>query len=168
MDVEKELEKGRSALSENKNFTKRLKKKKPKDLDVQVQDLHDEVFDTVDCLSCANCCKTTSPGMHDKDVDRLAKHLRMKSVDLIAQHMKMDNDGDYVFREAPCPFLGSDNYCSVYEARPLACREYPHTNRKRFYQVLDLTVKNTEVCPATIKVLEGLKKVYAQKKPPRS
>jgi Fe-S-cluster containining protein len=106
--------------------------------------------------------------MKDKDVDRLAKHFRVKSVDLIKQHMKMDNEGDYVFVSPPCPFLGADNHCTVYEVRPLACRDYPHTNRKRFYQVLDLAVKNTEVCPATVRILEGLRKVYAQKRPPRA
>lgn len=167
MDLEKELEKGKAVISETKAFVKKLKKKIPKDLDVQVQDLHEEAFEKIDCLECGNCCKTTSPAMHDKDVDRLAKHLRMKSVDVIKQYMKMDGDGDYVFVSPPCPFLGADNYCSVYEARPLACREYPHTNRKRFHQVLDLTVKNTEVCPATVRILEGLKVAYAQKRAPR-
>jgi uncharacterized protein len=160
MNKDEILKHGAKHIGETKKLAKRLKKKKPKDLDQIVHDLHDETFEEIDCLDCGNCCKTTSPAIHDKDVDRLAKHLKVKAVDLIAQHMEMDNDGDYVFRSAPCPFLGADNYCSVYEARPLACREYPHTNRKRFYQVLDLSVKNTEICPAVVKVLEGLKKAY--------
>lgn len=160
MDVKSIIEKGQSNIKDTKTLAKRLKKSKPKNLDQVVHQLHEEAFDKIDCLDCGNCCKTTSPGMHDRDVDRLAKHLKMKSIDLIDQYMQMDNDGDYVFKSAPCPFLGSDNYCSVYEARPLACREYPHTNRKRFYQVLDLSVKNTEVCPAVVSVLEELKKHY--------
>lgn len=160
MDVKQAIAKGQSQIKDTKELAKKLKKSKPKDLDAVVHNLHDEVFEKIDCLDCGNCCKTTSPGMHDKDVDRLAKHLKMKSVDLIDQYMEMDNDGDYVFKSAPCPFLGADNYCLVYEARPLACREYPHTNRKRFYQVLDLSVKNTEICPAVVKVFEELKKHY--------
>ncbi len=160
MDVKAIIEKGQSNIKGTKALVKKLKKSKPKNLDQVTHQLHEDVFDEIDCLDCGNCCKTTSPGMHDRDVDRLAKHLKMKPVDLIAAHMEMDSDGDYVFRSAPCPFLGADNYCSVYEARPLACREYPHTNRKRFYQVLDLSVKNTEICPAVVKVFEELKKHY--------
>lgn len=160
MDVKTIIEKGQSNIKDTKALVKKLKKSKPKNLDQITHQLHEDVFDEIDCLDCGNCCKTTSPGMHDRDVERLAKHLKMKPVDLIAAHMEMDNDGDYVFRSAPCPFLGADNYCSVYEARPLACREYPHTNRKRFYQVLDLSVKNTEICPAVVKVFEELKKHY--------
>lgn len=141
---------------EHKQLVKRLKKTKPKNLDGVVHQLHEKVFDEIDCLECANCCKTTSPAIHDRDVDRLAKFLKIKPIQLITQYLEMDNDGDYVFRSAPCPFLGVDNYCSVYEARPLACREYPHTNRKRFYQVLDLSLKNLEICPAVANIFERL------------
>lgn len=151
------LELGRARKKENKKLAARLKASRPKDLDTVVHRLHDEVFEKIDCLSCANCCKTTSPGMHDRDVERLAKHLRMKPSQVILEYMEMDADGEYVFRGAPCPFLGADNYCSVYESRPLACREYPHTNRRRFYQVLDLSVRNTEICPAVVAVFEGVR-----------
>ncbi len=154
------LEQGKNQVKENKKIAAKLKSSKPKDLDKRVHGYHDEVFEEIDCLTCANCCKTTSPGMHDRDVERLAKHLKVKPAQLIEQHMEMDSDGDYVFRSAPCPFLGADNYCSVYESRPLACREYPHTNRKRFYQVLDLSVKNTEVCPAVVAIFEKLRGSY--------
>lgn len=156
MDVQKILQEGASKKNQNKKLAQRLKRSKPKELDKKVHALHYDVFEEMDCLDCGNCCKTTSPGMHDKDVERLAKHLKVKAVDLIDQHMEMDQDGEYVFRSAPCPFLGADNYCSVYEARPLACREYPHTNRKRFYQVVDLSVKNTAICPAVVKIFDGL------------
>ncbi len=160
MNLEKELQRGAQNKRANKKLAQKLKKSKPKSLDRDVETLHDEVFDEINCLTCANCCKTTSPGMHDRDVERLAKHLRMKPGELIEEYMHMDRDGEYVFKSAPCPFLGDDNYCSVYESRPLACREYPHTNRKRFYQVLDLSVKNTEICPAVVRVFEGLQKIY--------
>lgn len=160
MDVLKELEAGKQAQGENRQMAKRLKKRKPKKLDDVVHQLHEKVFSEVDCLDCANCCKTTSPGMHDRDVDRLAKHLRVKSSALVEQYMELDAEGEYVFRSAPCPFLGADNYCSVYEARPLACREYPHTNRKRFYQVIDLSLKNTEICPAVVRIFDQMKQHF--------
>jgi hypothetical protein len=71
----------------------------------------------------------------------------------------MDEDKDAVLKHAPCAFLGTDNYCSIYESRPNACREYPHTDRKKMHQILDLTMKNTLVCPAVLEITERLKKI---------
>lgn len=163
VDVNAYMALGKNHLKQNRKLAAKLKSSKLKNLDATVHELHDEAFEEIDCLKCANCCKTTSPGMHDKDVERLAKHLRMKPSEVIEKYMEMDTDGEYVFRSAPCPFLGADNYCSVYESRPLACREYPHTNRKRFYQVLDLSVNNTAVCPAVVRIFEKLQTVYNSK-----
>ena len=158
-DLKHKLQLAKTHQKDNKDLVKKLKKSKPKNLDLIVHDLHNEVFEKVDCLDCANCCKTTSPAIYDRDIDRLAKHLRMKPSKLIEQYLEKDVDNDYVFRTAPCPFLDHENYCSVYDSRPLACREYPHTNRKRFYQVLDLSLKNTEICPAVASIFEQLQKV---------
>ncbi|MBP6091474.1 MAG: YkgJ family cysteine cluster protein [Crocinitomicaceae bacterium] len=106
----------------------------------------------MDCLSCANCCKTTSPIFRDIDIKRIAKHLRLKENQFIQSYLRMDDEQDYVLQSSPCSFLNDDNTCSIYEFRPLACREYPHTDRKNMYQILDLTLKNTLVCPAVAKI----------------
>jgi Fe-S-cluster containining protein len=143
-------------LNENKALAKKLKKSKPKRLDNVVHQLHEETFEKVDCLECANCCKTTSPAIYERDIDRLSKHLKIKPSKLIETYLVKDDDDDYVFKTAPCPFLDYENYCTVYESRPLACREYPHTNRKRFYQVLDLSITNTLICPAVASIFEEL------------
>jgi hypothetical protein len=160
VEYESFLQDGEKRKKANRKLVTRLKAAKPKDLDETVHHAHDEAFQDIDCLKCANCCKTTSPGMNERDIDRLAKHLRMRPANVIERYMLLDEDGDYVFRTAPCPFLGADNYCSVYESRPNACREYPHTNRKRFHQILDLSLKNTEICPAVVKVFEALREHY--------
>lgn len=144
----------------NKKIIQKLKRLKPKNLDDTIHNLHDEAFEEIDCLTCANCCKTTSPIFTDRDIDRLAQHFRVRPAAFIEQYLYLDNEGHYVLHNSPCPFLGDDNYCSVYESRPRACREYPHTNRKKMIQILDLTYKNTMVCPATLKIVEALKKVY--------
>lgn len=141
-----------------KKIFDKLKRNKPKDLDDQFHELHVEVFEHTDCLKCANCCKTTSPIFYERDIDRLAKRLKIKPSDFIAKYLHIDEDKDYVLNTAPCPFLDSENYCMVYDDRPTACREYPHTNRKRMYQILDLTLKNTFVCPAVYEIVERLKK----------
>ncbi len=143
-----------------KQLFSKLQKKRPKNLDATVHRLHDDAFGQFDCLACANCCKTISPIITDKDIERLAKHLKVKPADFTRQHLRIDNDGDYVFNISPCPFLMPDNYCTVYEQRPKACREYPHTNRKRFYQLLKLSLKNCEVCPVVFEIAQKLKKIY--------
>ena len=142
----------------NKSFFKKLKKKKPKKLDSLINDFHLKAFDEIDCLDCANCCKTISPILYNKDIERLSKFLKIKPSVFFEKYLTIDSDGDYIYKEAPCPFLLSDNYCSVYEYRPKACREYPHTNRNRFIQLLDLTLKNSFVCPAVFEIINMLKK----------
>ena len=116
---------------ENKTFFAKLKKKPPKQLDYIMQELHDEEFKRTNCLECANCCKTTGPLFTDKDIERISKHFKMKPQQFIDAYLRVDEDNDYVLQAVPCTFLGADNYCSVYEVRPKACREYPHTDRKK-------------------------------------
>ena len=110
----------------------------------------------------ANCCKSISPIVIDRDIDRIAKFLKIKPSKAIEDYFELDEDEDYVFRQTPCPFLMADNYCMIYEARPRACREYPHTDRKRFSQIANLTYKNTFVCPAVFDVVEELKVIYSK------
>ncbi|MFA8434519.1 MAG: YkgJ family cysteine cluster protein [Marinifilaceae bacterium] len=157
IDLEKLKQQAKNAENENKTFFARLKKKKPKQLDNITHQLHEEVFEEVDCLDCANCCKSISPIIIDKDIERLARHLKMKPSEFIDQYLHLDKENDYVYKETPCPFLMPDNHCMVYESRPRACREYPHTDRKRFFQILNLTLKNTHYCPAVYEVTERLK-----------
>src|SRR4051812_24240212 len=121
---------------ENRKFFSKLKVSPPKNLDNLFHDAHEEVFEHTDCLNCANCCKTTSPIFYQRDIERAAKALRIKPGEFIEKYLHIDGDKDYVLNSAPCPFLGPDNYCGIYEDRPTACREYPHTNRKRMHQLL--------------------------------
>lgn len=144
--------------NETATFVKKLKSKKPKKLDDFVHGLHREAFSSFSCLACANCCKTIGPRLTDKDIERLAKHLKIKTGDFMAQHVLTDEDGDFIFNAHPCPFLLPDNYCLVYQNRPKACREYPHTDRKRFYQILPLSHKNCETCPVVFDIFEEMKK----------
>jgi len=134
----------------------RLKKKKPKFVDDLFEDLHTKVFKKIDCLTCANCCKTTSPIFRDVDIKRIAKRFRMNEMQFISSYLRMDKDRDYVLKSSPCVFLGADNKCDIYEDRPLACREYPHTNRKNMYQILDLTRKNSVICPAVARIVDEI------------
>jgi Fe-S-cluster containining protein len=83
----------------------------------------------------------------------------MKEKDFIAVYLFLDVDGHLALRSTPCSFLDpEDNTCHIYEFRPRACRDYPHTDRRRFIQIADLTLKNTSICPAAFNIVEALKK----------
>lgn len=143
---------------ENKRYFEKLKKKPPKQLDYLMDELHHEEFRKTDCLTCANCCKTTGPLFTTADIERIAGHLKMKSQQFVAKYLRVDEDGDHVLQQVPCSFLDSENYCLIYEVRPKACREYPHTDRKKFYQISDLTLQNVAICPAAYNIVEAMKK----------
>lgn len=143
--------------AENKKYFKKLKSKQRKRLDLLMQEIHDQEFEDTDCLTCANCCKTTSPIFTEKDISRISKFLKMKERNFVSQYLQRDEDDFMVLQTSPCTFLNQDNSCFIYEVRPKACSEYPHTNRKKFVQLTDLTLKNTEICPAAYNIVETLK-----------
>ncbi len=143
---------------ETKKYFAKLKKKPPKNLDYVMQELHASEFKKTDCLSCANCCKTTGPLFTDVDIERISKYFKMKPQLFISNYLRIDEDNDYVLQQLPCTFLDSENYCSIYDVRPKACREFPHTDRKKFQQITDITLKNIPVCPATYRIVEEMKK----------
>lgn len=158
MNLDQFRSEAKNREAENKKFFTGLKKKDPRKVDDVFHAVHEEVFNEVDCLTCANCCKTTSPIFYETDIERVAKALRMRPGDFVQKYLRVDEDGDYVLQSAPCPFLGPDNSCSVYESRPKACREYPHTDRKKMVQITALTFKNTLVCPAVLEMVERIRK----------
>ena len=160
-EMEKRLAKLKERASrvhqENKQFFKKLRKKPPRQLDSLMQELHDEEFEQTDCLQCAQCCKTTGPLFTQSDIERIARKLRMKPGAFIDSYLHLDEEQDYVLQEVPCTFLGPDNHCMIYDFRPKACREFPHTNRRNFHQISDLTLKNVAICPAAFQIVENMK-----------
>jgi len=159
MDLNRFRERAKNKSAENKKFLQSVKKRDVREVDDAFHQLHEEVFEQIDCLTCANCCKTTSPIFYQTDIERVARFLRLKPGDFIETYLREDEDKDYVLKSSPCPFLDQDNYCKVYASRPKACREYPHTDRKKMVQIMDLTYKNTMVCPAVLEMVERLKKI---------
>ena len=151
------LKLSKANFKENNSFFNKLKKKQPKQFDYLMSDLHNEEFSKTNCLECANCCKTTSPIFTFKDITGISKHLRLDVDDFISKYLIIDKDNDYVLKQSPCVFLNDDNTCFIYDHRPKACREYPHTNRKNFHKISQITLKNIEICPATFNIVEKLK-----------
>lgn len=160
--MKKSLEKYKNlnllAERDKANFLSFFKKNKSRieKMDTIVHDLHEQISGQIDCLECANCCRSLGPAIYDRDIERMAKTLKLKPSEVVAKYLKIDSDGDYVFKSMPCPFLMDDNYCSIYDSRPKACREYPHTDRKKFVQIYKLTVTNSATCPIAYEVLKKL------------
>ena len=157
LQTESLKQKASGKKKENEKFFAQLKRKKAGVLDAAFQQLHEKVFACTDCLQCANCCKTTGPLFTGKDIGRIANHLNLSERDFVEEYLRMDEDGDQVLRSVPCAFLLPDNRCGIYEVRPKACREYPHTNRRNMQGILDITYRNISVCPAVYEIVERLK-----------
>ena len=143
--------------AEIRPLVRRLKKANPRKVDGWFHMAHDEVFACTDCLQCANCCRTTGPRFTPKDIERLARHMRMTQHAFEVRFLRVDEDGDHVLQSVPCPFLGADNMCAVYDVRPKACREYPHTDREKQVQILGLAEKNAVICPAVAQILDKVR-----------
>ncbi|HQQ95136.1 MAG TPA: YkgJ family cysteine cluster protein [Bacteroidia bacterium] len=158
ISIEAFRKKAAQLKKENQKFYQKLRNRVPENLDEVFHRVHEEVFETTDCLSCANCCKTTSPIFYEKDIERASKALRMKPGTFTETFLKIDEDQDYVPNIIPCPFLENDNTCRIYESRPNACKEYPHTNRRKIHQITELSFRNTLVCPAVLEITERVKK----------
>lgn len=146
-----------------RKFLDRIKQRPPRDLDEQVIALDEATFQEVDCLQCANCCKTISPIFIPKDIDRIAAYLSMRPGDFTARYLRTDEDGDLVLLSSPCPFLLPDNRCRVYDVRPRACAGYPHTAQRKFHLNIEITKKNTLVCPAAHRIVSRLETIYPSK-----
>lgn len=153
-DAEEVKQEGVKNKKENQTLFKKLKKVNARQLDDWFHEAHDTAFEKINCLDCALCCKTTGPLFTDKDIERIGKTFKMKPSQFIEQYLRVDSDGDYVLQQTPCTFLQEDNTCFIYDIRPKACREFPHTDRKNMKQILNLTRKNTEVCPAVQNVVK--------------
>lgn len=118
--------------------------------------LHEEAFEKIDCLKCGNCCKGYSPRFKTPDIKRISKTLKMKEGEFIENYLRLDEDGDYVTKKIPCPFLRADNCCTIYDNRPGDCVRFPYTNEDVIVKRQNLTLKNSSFCPIVYYVLEKL------------
>lgn len=154
-ELERKQWKRKAALRQKvyKQFLKQADKNK---VLKQLPDLHEQAFSGIDCLRCAACCKNYSPRFKTPDIKRISKLLRMKEGAFIDAYLRLDEDGDYVVKSTPCPFLGADNYCSIYADRPSDCHRFPYTDEDVLLKRPAITLKNASFCPAVYVVMEKL------------
>jgi len=146
----------KKSAEKQKLFKQLLQRTEKNKILKQLPQLHEEAFEKIDCLTCAACCKNYSPRFKTPDVKRISKHLGLKESDFIEEYLRVDEDGDFVVKASPCPFLGTDNLCSIYDVRPSDCSRFPYTDEDVIVKRQHLTLKNSTFCPITYYVLEKL------------
>ena len=146
----------KKSLQRQKQYKQYLQKAEKNKVLEQLPVLHEEAFKKIDCLKCANCCRNYSPRFKTPDIKRISRHLQMRESEFIDTYLTVDEDGDFVVKTLPCPFLGSDNFCSIYEQRPSDCHRFPYTDEDVFIKRQQLTLKNSSFCPIVYFVLEKL------------
>lgn len=140
-----------------RSFLTRLKKTPPRKLDQWAVDTEPEVWKEVDCLSCANCCKTMSPTFTVADVNRIANFLGTTPKEFRDKYLFKDRIGDWLNVKQPCQFLDlKSNKCSIYAVRPSDCAGFPHLSKKKVVDYVHVHHQNVEFCPATFNMVQKM------------
>ena len=158
MDLKKFAKKADKKKDKLIKFLNKLDKIVPEDMPELVAEVDKQVWEDIDCLECANCCKTMTPTYNKADIARISKHFGMTPKAFKEKWLYKDKSGDWMNTATPCQFLGKDNKCSIYEIRPEDCAGFPHHHKKEFDLYNDTYIGNVPRCPATFELVSRLKK----------
>jgi len=141
-----------------RRFLRNLQKNPPRKLDQLTETSEREVWKEINCLSCANCCKTMTPTYKPRDIKRISLYLGMTVQEFKDKWLyKQKSSGDWLNRSTPCQFLDlQTNMCTIYEVRPEDCADFPHIGKKRTIKYLDTHKQNVAHCPATYRLVEKM------------
>jgi Fe-S-cluster containining protein len=149
---------GEKKRGENLKFRRFLKTHGYNEL--RLRRIGQAIEEQIDCTACANCCKVASVPLRKRDIEKLAKFFRTSVGKFKAEYVTEDEFSDTVLRRTGggCVFL-SGNQCTVYEARPSNCVNFPHIVRgegpisTRMWQFVD----RASYCPIVYNALEAFK-----------
>lgn len=140
-----------------RRFLNKTEKTTVRGIDKLTPEIEKEVWQEVDCLSCANCCKKMTPTFTDKDLKRISAHFNQTPEAFKKQWLEKDKNKDWVNKLQPCQFLNvKDNKCSIYEIRPADCAGFPHLSKKRWREYAHVHKQNIDYCPATYSMVEKM------------
>jgi hypothetical protein len=110
-----------------------------------------EVWQQVDCLACANCCRKMTPTLTGKDKARIADHLGITKKEFTDKYLSYDKKSkDWQMQVQPCVFLDLEtNKCNIYAVRPADCKSFPHLSKKPLESYVYIHSQNIKYCPAT-------------------
>ncbi len=141
-----------------KSFLTKTSKHNSKVWEANAEEMNKEVWQEVDCLSCANCCKTMTPTFTPTDIKRIAAHLNTTPKEFKENWLRYDKkDNDWLNKLNPCQFLNLKTHkCNIYEVRPADCAGFPHLTKKKMVDYVHVYKQNVELCPATYKMVEKM------------
>ena len=145
-------------------FLNRLKRNPPKDLQSIAIKASSNAWQGVECLSCANCCKTMTPTYTNKDIKKIAAYLKMPAIEMKKKWLKKERGtGNWLNKTTPCQFLDMEtNMCNVYEVRPADCSGFPHLTKKKIVDYIHIHKQNLDECPATFKLVEKMNELLSE------
>jgi Fe-S-cluster containining protein len=140
-----------------RRFLTKMEKQPVRGLKQIIASLEPHVWKEVDCLGCANCCKTMTPTFTPADIKRISAHFGQSVEEFKEKWLyKERNTGDWLNKKQPCQFLDlKSNKCSIYAIRPADCAGYPHL-QKNIREYGHVHKQNVECCPATYQMVERM------------
>jgi uncharacterized protein len=149
--------KARKTKRSFRRFLTKMEKYPARRLEVLTTALEKEVWQEVDCLGCANCCKQMTPTFTPADIRRISAHFDQTPEEFKAKWLRRERgNGDWLNKKQPCQFLNlKDNKCHIYEIRPADCAGFPHLPKK-MKDYVHVHKQNIEYCPATYRIVEKM------------
>jgi Fe-S-cluster containining protein len=150
---------GEKKRAENERFRRFLKSRDHSDR--ILRRIAGGIEEQIDCTACANCCRVATARVSERDIERLARYLRIPAAKFLAEYTTRDPEEGTILKrtgERGCVFL-EGNSCVVYDARPDTCQRFPHLVRgngsiaSRMWQFIDRAC----YCPIVYNSLEAFK-----------
>lgn len=149
---------GNKKRAENERLRKHLKRHAIADR--RLRRLAEGIEDQFNCSECANCCKVATARLADRDIPKLARYLGVGYNEFLRKYTVDDPEEGRVLarNENGCVFLDG-KFCTVYDARPHTCQDFPHTVRgdgsfvSRMWDFTDRAC----YCPIVYNTLEAVK-----------
>jgi len=159
---------GEKAREENKSF--RAWMKRHNFIEKRFKAAAQRIEDSIDCTTCANCCRVATTQVSERDAEHLARFLGIRVKDFLRDYTVETGDEGRILRrtDAGCIFLDG-NLCSVYDARPQTCQLFPHLVKgngslvSRMWHMPDRAV----YCPIVFNTLEEWKNDTGFQKRPK-
>lgn len=140
-----------------RSFLNKTEKNPPRGIDKLTPVIEKEVWQEIDCLSCANCCKKMTPTFTPQDLKRISAHFNETPEAFRKKWLVKDRNKDLVNKTQPCQFLNlKDNKCSIYAIRPVDCAGFPHLSKKKWSEYAHVHKQNIDYCPATFRMVEKM------------